>query len=108
MIGYLAGFVFTWQIGCGRKMYKYKMESAHPVNREGRRFIECPFYGECLMHAAKHNWRAWTCAQCPNLRLDLVRKKLKFISPYYQLLAEIYPQFRTKYEPAITLFDLEY
>jgi len=90
----------------GRKMYKG--ESAHPLNREGRRFIECPFYRDCLMHAAKRDWRAWTCEKCPNLRLDLVRKKLKFISPYYQLLSEIYPQFRTKYEPAISLFDLEH
>ena len=93
------------KIGCGRKMYT--AESAHPVNREGRRFIECPFYRDCLMHAAKNDWRAWTCEKCPNLKLDLVCKKLKFISPYYQLLSEIYPQFRTKYEPAIGLFDLE-
>jgi hypothetical protein len=89
----------------GRKMNE--VESGHPVNGEGRRFIECPFYGDCLMHAAKHDWRAWTCEKCPNLRLDLVCKKLKFISPYYQLLSEIYPQFRTKYEPAIGLFDRE-
>ena len=94
------------KIGCGRKMYT--AESAHPVNREGRRFIECPFYRDCLMHAAKNDWRAWTCEKCPNLKLDLVCKKLKFISPYYQLLSEIYPQFRTKYEPAIGLFDVEH
>ena len=86
----------------------YKVDSAHPVNREGRRFIECPFYGDCLMHAAKYNWSAWTCEECSNLKLDSVCKKLKFISPYYQLLSEIYPQFRTKYEPAIGLFDLEH
>ena len=86
----------------------YTAESAHPVNQEGKRFIECPFYGDCLTHAAKHDWKAWTCAQCPNLRLDMVCKKLKFITPYYQLLSEIYPQFRAKYEPAITLFDLEH
>ena len=60
------------------------------------------------MHAAKHNWSAWTCEECSNLKLDSVCKKLKFISPYYQLLSEIYPQFRTKYEPAIGLFDLEH
>lgn len=89
-----------------RKMYK--VESAHPVDGEGQRFIECPYYGDCLMHAAKHNWSAWTCAECQNLRLDSVCRKLKFISPYYELLAEIYPEFRRKYEPAMSLFDLEH
>ena len=90
----------------GRKMYK--VESAYPVNGGGRRFIECPYYGDCLMHAAKRNWSAWTCEKCPNLGLDSVCKKLKFISPYYELLAEIYPEFRRKYEPAMSLFDLEH
>ena len=90
----------------GRKMYK--VESAHPVDGEGRRFIECPYYGDCLMHAAKHNWSAWNCAECPNLGLDCVCKRLKYISPYYELLSEIYPEFRRKYEPAMSLFDLEH
>ena len=90
----------------GRKMYE--IESAHPVNEGGRRFIECPHYGDCLMHAAKHNWGAWSCEKCPNHRLDSVCKKLKFISPYYELLSEIYPEFRKKYEPAMSFFDLEH
>jgi hypothetical protein len=94
------------QIRYRRKMYTAK--SAHPVKREGRRFIDCPFYRDCLMHAARHDWRAWSCEKCPNLRLDFLCKKLKFISPYYQLLSEIYPQFRTRYEPAMSLFDLEH
>ena len=101
----------TWlpwetKIRCGRNMYT--AGTGRPVAGEGRRFIECPFYGDCLMHAAKHNWKAWTCAKCPNLKLDLVCKKLKFISPYYQILSEIYPQFRTKYEPAMSNLDLEH
>jgi hypothetical protein len=83
-------------------------ESAQPIDGEGQRFIECPFYGDCLMHAAKRHWRTWTCAKCPNLRLDSLRKKLKFIAPYYQLLAEIYPEFRRKYEPATCLLDFEH
>ncbi|MGD8369996.1 MAG: hypothetical protein PVF76_10830 [Syntrophobacterales bacterium] len=85
-----------------------KVESAHPVNVAGRRFIECLYYGDCLMHAAKHNWNAWTCEKCPNLRLDALCKRIKFISPYYELLSEIYPEFRSKYEPAMSLLDLEH
>jgi hypothetical protein len=85
-----------------------KTVSFQPINSEGVKAIDCPFYSDCLMQAAKHNWRVWTCEKCPNLRLDLVCKKLKFISPYYELLSEIYPEFRRKFEPAIRLFDLEH
>ena len=101
----MARLLWESETAYGGKMYK--VESTHPVNGEGRRFIECPYYGDCLMHAAKNNWIDWTCAECPNLRLDSVCKKLKFISPYYELLAEIYPEFRIRYEPAMHLFDLE-
>jgi hypothetical protein len=85
-----------------------KINSSQPINTKGVKAIDCPFYSDCLMHAAKHNWKGWTCAKCPNLRLDLLRKKLEFISPYYALLSEIYPEFRRKYEPALRLFDLEH
>jgi hypothetical protein len=67
------------------------------VNGEGIKAINCPFYSDCLMHAALRKWNAWTCEQCPNLKLDLICQKLKFIAPYYQLLAEIYPEFKEKY-----------
>jgi hypothetical protein len=80
--------------------------SPQPLNSDGGKAIDCPFYSDCLMQAAKHNWRVWTCEKCPNLRLDLVCKKFKFIAPYYELLSEIYPEFRRKFEPAISLFDL--
>ena len=102
----MARLLLESETAYGIKMHK--AESAHPVHKEGRRFIECPYYGDCLMHAAKHKWSVWTCAKCPNLKLDAICKKLKFISPYYQLLSEIYPEFKTKYEPAISLLDLEH
>jgi len=85
-----------------------KTNSPQPINSESVKAIDCPFYSDCLMHAAKHYWRVWTCEKCPNFRLDFVFKKLKFISPYYKLLSEIYPEFRRKLEPAISLFDLEH
>jgi hypothetical protein len=85
-----------------------RTESPQPVDKKGIKNVECPYYSECLMHAAKHNWNVWTCAKCPNLELDSVCKKLKFILPYYELLSQIYPEFRRKYEPVIDLFDLEH
>ena len=73
--------------------------SVSPVNRKGLRIIDCPFYGDCLMTAAKLKWKAWTCEECQNRTLTLVRQELKFIAPYYNLLAEIYPEFKREYEP---------
>jgi hypothetical protein len=74
---------------------------AKPLNRKGLKSIDCPFYGECLMGVAKKNWNAWTCEECPYLGLDKVHRKHKSIRPYYQLLFEIYPEFKRKYEPAM-------
>jgi len=59
------------------------------------------------MYAAKRNWNAWTCEECPNLKLDLICQKLKFIASYYELLAEIYPEFKRKYEPAMNALHPE-
>jgi len=84
-----------------------KTESPQPANREGGKAIDCPFYSDCLMHTAKRNWKAWTCEECPNLELHLISQKLRFIVPYYQLLAEIYPEFKGKYEPTIDSSNLE-
>ena len=81
--------------------------SPKPINRKGLKSIDCPFYGDCLMHAARHNWHTWTCEECPNLRLDLVCRKLKSIAPYYRLMVEIYPEFKRKYESAIKSLHIE-
>ena len=78
-----------------------------PIQRKGLKSIDCPFYGDCLMHAARSNWHAWTCEECSNLRLYLVCRRLKAIAPYYQLLAEIYPEFKSKYEPVMDSLHVE-
>jgi len=78
-----------------------------PVNRKGHKSSDCPFYGDCLMHAARRNWHAWSCGECPNLGLDSVYQKLKSITPYFRLLAEIYPEFKSKYEPAMKSLRVE-
>ena len=80
---------------------------AQPLNRKGLKSIDCPFYGECLMRAAKENWQAWTCEECPHLGLDTVCQKLKSIKPYYRLLFEIYPEFKRKYEATMESLQVE-
>ena len=78
-----------------------------PVNRKGLRSIHCPFYGDCLMHAGRSNWNAWTCEECPNLGLDSVYQKLKSIAPYYRLLSEVYPEFKRKYDHVMNSLHVE-
>ncbi|HYA02966.1 MAG TPA: hypothetical protein VEI04_07610 [Syntrophobacteria bacterium] len=65
--------------------------------------MDCPLYDLCLTRAARHNWRGWNCAPCPNFPLRAVRERLRLIEPYYELLVEIYPEFRAKYEAVWTL-----
>ena len=75
-----------------------------PKEKKGIKYIDCPLYGDCLMGAAKSNWQAWSCDNCPNLELKVVRQRIRYIAPYYRLLAEVYPEFRRKYEPVMNSF----
>lgn len=84
-----------------------QLDSAQPTNKNGLKYFDCPFYKECLSHAAKRNWKSWSCEQCANLSLMLICQKLKFIEPYYELLAAIYPEFKRKYEPVMNVFHPE-
>jgi hypothetical protein len=59
------------------------------------------------MEAAKYKWRALSCEQCPNLGLNQAGRKLQFVAVYYQRLAEIYPEFKKKYEGLMNSFHLE-
>jgi hypothetical protein len=74
------------------------VDSVRPCNRRGTKRIDCPFYDLCLTHAAKHNWGHWSCGTCVNHILAPVYKRARYIHDYYDLLAEIYPEFRRKYE----------
>jgi hypothetical protein len=59
------------------------------------------------MEAAKYDWRALSCEQCPNLGLNQACRRLQFVAVYYRRLAEIYPEFKRKYEGLMDSFDLE-
>ena len=85
-----------------------QLNAPKPKDKKGIKYIDCPLYGDCLMGAAKSHWQAWSCDKCPNLRLKDVRQRIRYMVPYYRLLAEIYPEFRSKYEPVMNTFlDME-
>lgn len=35
------------------------------VDKSGDKNICCPFYRNCLDHAAKRYWQNWDCSECP-------------------------------------------
>jgi hypothetical protein len=74
-------------------------ESRRPVRGKGPRELDCPLYDHCLTQATRLGWKAWKCGDCPNLQMKAVRQRINYIEPYYELLAEIYPAFRARYEP---------
>ena len=78
-----------------------QLYAPEPKEKKGIKYIDCPLYGDCLMGAAKSHWQAWSCDKCPNLWLKDVRQRIRYMAPYYQLLAEIYPEFRRKYGPVM-------
>ncbi|NVM22606.1 MAG: hypothetical protein HWN68_12615 [Desulfobacterales bacterium] len=47
---------------------------AKPVHRSGNKNIYCPFYSNCLDHAAKRYWQYWDCSECRHkLRAQQIR-----------------------------------
>ena len=75
------------------------IEPPKPAKENGLKYMDCPLSGDCLTHAARRKWKAWSCEECPNRMLDSVCQELKFIAPYYQIMAEINSEFKRKYEP---------
>lgn len=69
-----------------------------PINQEGMKHTDCPFYDLCLNYAAKCMWNSWSCGKCANHLLAPIHERMRYIEQYYQPLAQIYPEFREKYE----------
>lgn len=75
-----------------------------PVNLKGYRFSGCPYYDRCLGHAARLDWKFFACDRCPNLALEDAYESARRITPYYNVLKMIYPEFRTRYEGLVSMF----
>jgi transcription elongation factor Elf1 len=73
-------------------------EVPQPVKEKGTKNFECPFYEQCLSSAAKRRWQHWSCGECRNHKLIPVYRRLRYIEDYYGVIADIYPEFRDKYE----------
>ena len=61
----------------------------NPVHTKGNRNVFCPFYKDCLNHAAKHYWGYWACLECRHKqKYNLVTEVLlsqRDDYPYYSI-----------------------
>ena len=85
------------------KIYKQgstrlQKDMPQPLNQEGSKHTDCPYYVECLTYAANQRWYHWSCGKCQNYTLRLVYERRQYIGEYYPMLAEIYPEFKKKYK----------
>jgi hypothetical protein len=76
-------------------------DTIKPRKQKGLKHADCPFYVECLTHAVNQGWDYWSCGKCESHMLSPVFERLQFIEEYYPVLAQIYPEFRRKYEQFI-------
>lgn len=69
-------------------------QNPNPIRQNGKRNIFCPYYGDCLDHAAKLHWEAWACFDCHHKMMKESGIQAPFSSgdttPYYTVSAEIY------------------
>jgi len=36
------------------------------IRKNGEKNVFCPYYKDCLNHAAKLRWENWDCSECPH------------------------------------------
>jgi len=83
-----------------------KHYAPEPLDQVGVKHIDCPFYVECLTCAVTRKWDSWSCGDCRNHLLVPILKRLEFVEQYYQSLADIYPEFRQKFERFIECYQV--
>ncbi len=65
-----------------------------PIHTAGHRNVFCPYYSDCLDHAAKSHWAYWSCLKCQHKQeQDSVTDVLLSPEgdyPYYSLSPSLY------------------
>ena len=76
-------------------------QNRNPICKSGSRNVFCPYYGDCLDHAAKLYWQHWDCSECPH---KLTQQPIKFdqmassFGPYCELPLGIHINIRERLE----------
>ena len=77
-------------------------QNRNPICKSGNRNVFCPYYGDCLDHAAKLYWQDWDCSKCPHkltqqpIKLDQMASSF---CPYYELPLGIHINIRERLRP---------
>ena len=79
------------------------LQKPRPVEQEGIRHTDCPFYDQCLEQAVRNWWDCWSCGSCRNYTFCVVEKRMEFIEQYKGALFQIYPELREKYEQVVSV-----
>lgn len=65
-----------------------------PVSIEGYRNVFCPYYSDCLNHAAKNYWEYWACMDCQHKKKQSFPQDVMLSPdnayPYYSLSPSLY------------------
>lgn len=66
----------------------------NPVHNQGYRNVFCPYYSDCLDHAAKLYWECWSCLECRHQQEKDMDTDVLLSSesdyPYYSLSPSLY------------------
>jgi hypothetical protein len=62
----------------------------NPVKKGGARNIDCPYYSDCLGHAAKNFWQRFSCSECPN-RSEKLPVAKEFYEVHHPLVSHELP-----------------
>lgn len=76
-------------------------QNQNPVFTRGQRNIFCPYYKNCLDHAAKSHWDYWSCYTCHH-KLEKTSFATNLLAesasmPYYNLSPEIHSKTNINY-----------
>jgi hypothetical protein len=69
-------------------------QNRNPLHKRGSRNVFCPYYRNCLDHAANNHWQSWACFSCQHEKDKEPSPQGPLPSydtiPYYQVSPEIY------------------
>jgi hypothetical protein len=70
-----------------------------PIRKKGEKNVFCPYYKDCLNHAAKLHWENWDCSECPHkLTIQHIKTDQAAVGfyPYSELPLRILKNFIEK------------
>ena len=71
-------------------------QNQKPIYTKGFRNVLCPYYRNCLDHAAKKHWEYWACLNCNHKRNEKLVTDILVSSSSCDLVYPLSPAFYKK------------